>query len=119
RQGSRNRPDHRRSRAAVLRRRRSAGGAGDSWMTRPLWTQDELSQTLGAPTAPLAGPASGVSIDTRTLKPGDLFIAIKGDTHDGHDHVGRAFEAGAVAALVSRTSAGGPQFVVEDSLRGM
>jgi UDP-N-acetylmuramoyl-tripeptide--D-alanyl-D-alanine ligase len=89
-------------------------------MTRPLWTPSELSQTFGPPSGPLEKAATGVSIDTRTLKPGDLFIAIKGDTHDGHDHVARAFEAGAAAALVSRPIAAvGPQFLVDDTLRGM
>src|SRR6185312_4544115 len=88
-------------------------------MSRPLWSPDELAATLGAPSAALARAATGVSIDTRTLQPGDLFVAIKGDTHDGHDHVARAFEAGAVAALVSRAAAGGPLFVVDDALRGL
>ncbi len=88
-------------------------------MTRPLWTPEELTETLGAPTAALEKPATGVSIDTRTLLPGDLFVAIKGDTHDGHDHVARAFAAGAVAALVARETPGGPLFVVDDALRGL
>ena len=89
-------------------------------MTRPLWTPDELAQALGPPTVAMRAPATGVSIDTRTLKPGDLFVAIKGDTHDGHDHVARAFEAGASAAVVSRApDARGPYFVVDDTLRGM
>ncbi len=88
-------------------------------MSRPLWTPDELTDALGPPTAPMRSPATGVSIDTRTLQKGDLFIAIKGDTHDGHDHVARAFAAGASAALVSRPVGDGPQFVTGDSLRGM
>ena len=46
--------------------------------------------------------AEGVSIDSRTTKAGDLFVALKGPVHDGHDHVAAAFAAGAVAALVSR-----------------
>ena len=88
-------------------------------MSRPLWSPEELAETLGPPTAPLARAATGVSIDTRTLQPGDLFVAIKGDTHDGHDHVARAFAAGAVAALVSRAVGGGPLFLVDDTLRAM
>ena len=88
-----------------------------------LWTGTELADVLGLPSAPLAG-VDGVSIDTRTLAPGDLFIAIKGDVHDGHDHVAPAFAAGAAAALVSQARAGelaafGPVFAVDDTLRAM
>ena len=64
-----------------------------------LWTEAELARALGAPSAPLAVPVGGVSIDTRTLAPGDLFFAIKGEASDGHDYVARAFEAGAAAAV--------------------
>ena len=46
--------------------------------------------------------ASGISIDTRTLAPGDLFAAIKGPNHDGHDHVAQALANGATAAMVER-----------------
>ena len=74
-------------------------------MTRPLWTPDELAALFGTPTTPMTVPAAGVSIDTRTLAPGDLFIAIKGDAHDGHDYTARALAAGASAALVSRADA--------------
>ena len=41
---------------------------------------------------------SGVSTDSRSLVPGDLFVAIKGDRFDGHDFVSRAFDRGAAAA---------------------
>jgi UDP-N-acetylmuramoyl-tripeptide--D-alanyl-D-alanine ligase len=44
---------------------------------------------------------SGVSIDTRTLDPGSLFVALKGQSKDGHDYVDQAFQKGAAAALVS------------------
>ena len=90
-----------------------------------LWTQAELSAALGAaPSAPLSAGVTGVSIDSRTLEPGDLFFAIRGDAHDGHDHVARAFEAGAAAAVVSRERAHelaalGPVFAVEDTLKAM
>jgi UDP-N-acetylmuramoyl-tripeptide--D-alanyl-D-alanine ligase len=45
-----------------------------------------------------------VSIDTRTLEPGDLFVALKGPDFDGHDYVAAAFAAGAVAAMVHKDS---------------
>jgi UDP-N-acetylmuramoyl-tripeptide--D-alanyl-D-alanine ligase len=92
---------------------------------RPLWREEELAAALGArPSAPLGGAVGGASIDSRTIEPGDLFIAIKGDAHDGHDHVARAFEAGAAAAVVKRErtpglAAFGPVFAVEDTLTGM
>jgi UDP-N-acetylmuramoyl-tripeptide--D-alanyl-D-alanine ligase len=44
---------------------------------------------------------AGVSIDSRTLRPGELFIAIHGPSHDGHDYVAAVLEAGAVAAVVA------------------
>jgi UDP-N-acetylmuramoyl-tripeptide--D-alanyl-D-alanine ligase len=54
-----------------------------------------------------------ISSDTRTLNPGDLFVAWKGDNFDGHDYVAAALEKGAVAALVDRkVSADLPQVVV-------
>jgi UDP-N-acetylmuramoyl-tripeptide--D-alanyl-D-alanine ligase len=89
-----------------------------------LWAEAELARTLGAPSAPLAVPVGGVSIDTRTLAPGDLFFAIKGETSDGHDFVARAFEAGAAAAVVASPRVAGlaahePTFVVDDTLRAM
>jgi len=43
-----------------------------------------------------------VSIDTRTLKSGDLFVALKGEARDGHEFASRAIANGAAAALVSR-----------------
>jgi UDP-N-acetylmuramoyl-tripeptide--D-alanyl-D-alanine ligase len=44
---------------------------------------------------------AGVSIDSRTIRAGELFIAIHGPTHDGHDHVAAAMESGAIAAVVA------------------
>src|SRR5437879_12283764 len=49
---------------------------------------------------PLARVA-GVSIDSRTVRAGELFIAIHGPRHDGHDHVGSALGSGAIAALAA------------------
>src|ERR1700722_4577319 len=90
-----------------------------------LWTLTKLSAALGAaPSAGLSVRVTGVSIDSRTLGAGDLFFAIRGDAHDGHDHVARAFEAGAAAAVVSRERAPqlvalGAAFAVEDTLNAM
>src|SRR5277367_2248709 len=90
-----------------------------------LWSPAELIAALRAsPSAPLNSAVGGISIDSRTLEPGDLFFAIRGDAHDGHDHVARAFEAGAAAAVVSRERAPqlaalGPALVAEDTLKAM
>ena len=72
-----------------------------------LWTSEEAQgATLGIPGR--AFEVNGLSIDTRTLKPGDLFVALKGDNRDGHDFVKAAFEAKAGAALVSHDVPGLP-----------
>jgi UDP-N-acetylmuramoyl-tripeptide--D-alanyl-D-alanine ligase len=69
-----------------------------------LWTSDEAVQaTAGRSTTDWQ--AHGVSIDTRTLQPGDLFVALK-DLRDGHDFVAAALAKGAAAALVSRVPEG-------------
>ncbi len=53
-------------------------------------------------TGPLHTEVSGVSTDTRSLKPGDLFVALRGERFDGHDYVEAALEAGACGAVVER-----------------
>jgi UDP-N-acetylmuramoyl-tripeptide--D-alanyl-D-alanine ligase len=59
---------------------------------------------------------TAVSKDTRTIKKGDLYIAIKGDRFDGHDFISQAGEAGAVGALVSQQqSMKMPQICVPDT----
>lgn len=63
----------------------------------------------------------GVSTDTRSLLPGNLFVALKGERFDGHDHLAAALAAGAVAAVVSRANPAIdlPQIVVEDTLTAL
>lgn len=64
-----------------------------------LWTSDAADTAVGA-RSHMKWRATGVSIDSRAIAPGDLFIALKGPNHDGHDYVGRAIGEGAAAALV-------------------
>jgi UDP-N-acetylmuramoyl-tripeptide--D-alanyl-D-alanine ligase len=59
----------------------------------------------------------GVSTDTRTITPGALFVALKGERYDAHDFVATARERGATAAMVDReVAADMPQVVVADTL---
>jgi UDP-N-acetylmuramoyl-tripeptide--D-alanyl-D-alanine ligase len=67
---------------------------------------DQLAARTGAGLDPLARLA-GVSIDSRTLRPGELFVAIHGPRHDGHDHLAAAIGAGAIACLVAAGKVGG------------
>lgn len=64
----------------------------------------------------------GVSIDTRTLQPGDLFVALK-DVRDGHDFVAQALEKGAGAVMISRIPDGvapdAPLLIVHDVLAAL
>ncbi len=64
-----------------------------------LWTSEDAARVTQGDAHP-AWTASGVSINTRSLQPGDLFIAIQGPNVDGHDYVADAFEKGAAAAAV-------------------
>lgn len=83
-------------------------------MTKPLWTSADIEiATGGQVTVPF--DATGLSIDTRSLQSGELFVALK-DVRDGHDFVGNAFEAGASGALTSRAIGNHPQVIVEDVL---
>ena len=88
-------------------------------MSKPLWTAAEMTEATGG-SASADFAVSGVSIDTRTLEPGDLFVALKGENGDGHLYVDGAFAKGAGAALVSqKVDAKGPLFMVPDTLRGL
>ncbi|NHO32197.1 UDP-N-acetylmuramoyl-tripeptide--D-alanyl-D-alanine ligase [Acetobacter fallax] len=91
-----------------------------------LWTGRELAEATGGRFGASGDGAgivvTGVSIDTRTLQPGDLFIALAGENSDGHGHLAVAFEKGAAAALVHRESAFGddPRLLsVADTMRGL
>src|ERR1700720_3349106 len=81
------------------------------------WTLLQISKpmlaALGAELDPLARVA-GVSIDSRTVRAGELFFAIHGPRHDGHDHVAAALGQGALGAVVAGSRARG----FPEALRG-
>lgn len=94
-------------------------------MAEPLWTFQEIAAALGQSRTLPEGTADGVSIDSRTLKAGDLFVAIVGEHSDGHRFVQAAFENGAAAAIVadgfdmSAASPGQTLFRVPDTLEAL
>ena len=85
----------------------------------PLWTSADAAAATGGRAA-RSWRADGVSIDSRTAGPGDLFVAVAGPEKDGHDYVGAALAAGAAAAVVHRRPDGvaedAPLVLVDDSL---
>lgn len=90
-------------------------------MKLPLWRIAEFVGSKGE--CDQEAVAMGYSIDSRTLNPGDLFIAIVGERFDGHDYVQTALEKGAVGAIVQagRKVAGDPLRLlqVEDTLKAL
>src|SRR5579872_6685059 len=77
-----------------------------------------IAEIIGAAPPRAGGTVAGWSIDSRTLNPGDCFIALKGPAHDGHDYLKQVFKHGAAAAIVERVdpNAGGTQLQVCDSV---
>src|SRR5262245_25253280 len=92
-------------------------------MSEPLWTRDELADALGGEeVGTMPRGITGISIDTRTIQPGELFFAIQGERTDGHDYVDQAFAAGAALAVVGRQFRGdttGPFIRVPDTLEAL
>ena len=89
----------------------------------PLWTGAEILAATSGRCARDEWAVTGVSIDSRTVAPGDLFIAIVGPANDGHAYIKAAFEKGAVAALVSQDATDYPKelnvVVVDDTQLAM
>src|SRR5580704_13028705 len=72
------------------------------------WTIAQVAGALGVRPGTGLDPVArvaGVSIDSRTVRPGELFVAIHGPRHDGHDHVASALDQGALAAVVAESQA--------------
>jgi len=95
-------------------------------MTEMLWETSVLIEALQArPMGDLPESVSGISIDTRTLEPGDAFFAIKGERFDGHDFLTGALRAGASVLVVSEQKlpalgrVQAPMLVVDDVLKSL
>ncbi|ANT52553.1 UDP-N-acetylmuramoylalanyl-D-glutamyl-2,6-diaminopimelate--D-alanyl-D-alanine ligase [Mesorhizobium amorphae] len=91
-----------------------------------LWTSEALVDAMGGrPIGPMPEGISGISIDSRSLQPGDAFFAIKGEVMDGHDFATAAVKAGAGVLVVAEgklPSLGrltAPMIVVQDVLAAL
>ncbi len=82
-------------------------------MSDTLWTSDEIAAATGGRLEGEAFAATGVSIDSRSSEPGDLFVALAG-ARDGHDFIDMALARGASGALAARPGAG-PRVLVGDT----
>ena len=91
-------------------------------MKGELWTSAEAARATGGVNT-RAWTAIGVSIDSRSVKPGDLFIALAGPNFDGHEFIAAAFNAGAAAAVASRRPAAlaaeAPLLMVPDTMAAL
>ena len=89
----------------------------------PLWRGSDVVRAVRG-VGPTDWQARGISIDTRTLQPGDLFIALRGPKSDGHDFIDSAWALGACAVLVQdigalSTNPRHPTVVVSDTLEAL
>jgi UDP-N-acetylmuramoyl-tripeptide--D-alanyl-D-alanine ligase len=91
-------------------------------MMTAMWTAADAAAATGGSSL-TEWAATGVSIDTRSLAPGDLFVALRGPNNDGHEFVARALQRGAAAAMVDRAipqlPASAPLLGVADTLAGL
>ncbi|MGN1288436.1 MAG: Mur ligase family protein, partial [Bradyrhizobium sp.] len=94
-------------------------------MSTLLWTSDAMATAMRATTqGTLPDGVTGLSIDSRTIAPGEAYFAIKGDVHDGHAFVAAALKAGAGLAVVEAAQrdkfpTDAPLLVVDDVLAGL
>ena len=74
-------------------------------MSATFWTMarvaEALRDQLAAPAPAGAATFGSVSTDTRTIAPGSLFVALRGENHDAHDHLADAVAKGATGLVVS------------------
>jgi len=85
-------------------------------MSKALWTSADIAKATGGK-ASGDFTVSGLSIDTRTIEAGDLFVPLK-DVRDGHDFIPMAMEKGAGGTL-SEIAVEGRAVIVKDSLQAL
>lgn len=81
-----------------------------------------LSEVAAATGAELSGDdvtIEEVTTDSRSVPPSSLFVALRGEHHDGHDHVAEALTSGAVAYLAEREREDAPHVIVDDTWTAM
>ena len=77
---------------------------------------EAAARAMGALGDPAPAAVSGWSADTRTLQAGDLYFALRGPNHDGHDFVPDALAKGAVAVVVEKSTGGAKELAAGDTL---
>ena len=82
-----------------------------------LWSSSEIANATGG-TASADFEVTGVTFDSREVGPGDLFVAMPGTVHDGHEFVAGAIAAGAAGAIVSKPIEA-PHVLVDDTARAL
>jgi UDP-N-acetylmuramoyl-tripeptide--D-alanyl-D-alanine ligase len=91
----------------------------------PLWTSGAMAEAMRASVnGALPEAVIGLSIDSRTIVPGEAYFAIKGEVHDGHDFVTAALKAGAALAVIEtaqreKFAPDAPLLVLDDVLAGL
>ena len=86
-------------------------------MSEPLWTSDEIARATGGRAVGQPFAVDGVSIDSRSIAPGDLFVALAG-VRDGHEFVDSSRQKGATGVLASRPVSGAA-VMVDDTLAAL
>src|SRR5438045_4140362 len=79
----------------------------------------KVAEAMAAAGRPPSKIASGWSVDTRTQNAGDVYFALRGPNHDGHDFLEAALQKGAAAVVVDRSSGIAGELVVRDTLCGL
>jgi UDP-N-acetylmuramoyl-tripeptide--D-alanyl-D-alanine ligase len=79
----------------------------------------QVAEVIGAAGDPPSLRVSGWSVDSRTQQPGDVYFALRGPHHDGHDFAQAAFKSGASALVLERTVGAPNELLVHDTLAAL